>query len=98
LSESSSSGGGGLGIAGVAIVVLVTLKLAGVAPVADWSWAFVIFAPILAALVFVFLLIGVVGGVLGVGVAGLGISEWFGRRKMRNLMEKADKAEAEENE
>lgn len=36
MSESKSSGG--IGIFGVVFVVLITLKLAGVEPVASWSW------------------------------------------------------------
>jgi len=94
--SDSDNGGGGLGIAGIAIVVLVTLKLAGVAPVAGWSWFFIILAPIGVALAFWIVVFGIIGGVMGTAVAGAGISSWWGRRRMRKMMAEVNAAEEKE--
>lgn len=38
MSNNSGTSSGGIGILGLLGVVFVTLKLVGVAPVAEWSW------------------------------------------------------------
>jgi hypothetical protein len=40
--SKSSASGGGLGVCGVLTVLFVALKLLGVAPVAAWSWIWVL--------------------------------------------------------
>jgi len=89
VSESSSSGGG-LGVTGVAIVVLATLKLAEVAPVASWSWAAVIFYPILIAVGLFAAIFGVFFVVGGAAIGGSSFTRWWGRRSIRKMMEKMD--------
>jgi len=95
---SEREGGGGLGIVGVVTVVFITLKALEVPPVASWSWGFAIFGPFLIALAFWLVLFGLIGGVLGAGAAGSGISRWFGRRRMFRMMQQVYEEEAKEAE
>jgi len=96
--SDSDNGGGGLGIAGIAIVVLVTLKLAGVAPVAGWSWFFIILAPIGVALAFWIVVFGIVGGVMGTAAAGAGLTGWWGHRRLLKMMQEVDDEETKEKD
>jgi hypothetical protein len=96
--SDNNSGEGGLGIVGVVTVVFITLKALEIAPVADWSWGFVIFGPFLIGISFWLVVFGLFGAVLGVGAAGAGLSSWFGRRQMRKFNEMADVEEEKERE
>lgn len=90
MSEERSSGGGGIGATGVAVIVLVTLKLAGVAPVAGWSWAAVIFMPMLIGLGVWIAIFGIVFGLISVFSGGKSMSGWWGRRNIRKMMDAVD--------
>ena len=98
MSESNSSGGGGLGIGGVVTVVFITLKALEVDPVANWSWGFVLFGPLLITLAFWFVFFGLIAGVLGASAAGSGFSRWMGRRHMSRMMQQVYDEEAKEAE
>jgi hypothetical protein len=95
---SENSGRGGLGICGVVTVVFITLKALEVDPVANWSWGFVLFGPLLITLAFWLVFFVLIGGVLGVGAAGAGMSSWFGRRHMRRMMANVHEQERKEAE
>lgn len=94
--KKKSSSSGGTSIATVVMVVFVILKLTGVEPMASWSWAFVIFVPFLVSFAFAFAVIAMVVAVVGVFAGGREIGSWRGRRKMMDLMRKADEEEARE--
>ncbi len=42
MSDSKTTQSGGIGFCGLLAIVFITLKLVGVAPVATWSWLWVL--------------------------------------------------------
>ena len=64
--SSSSSSSGGIGFCGLLALIFITLKLVGVAPVAAWSWLWVL-SPLwipFAIVLGIFLIIGVIALIL----------------------------------
>lgn len=66
--NTSSSSSGGIGFCGLLAIVFITLKLVGVAPVAAWSWLWVL-SPLWIPFVLVIVILLIVG--LFVGIAAL---------------------------
>lgn len=42
MSTTSNTSGGGIGIAGILAIIFICAKVFGVAPVASWSWLWVL--------------------------------------------------------
>ena len=69
--NNSSAASGGIGLLGLVFIVFLVLKLAGIGPVAEWSWWWVT-APLwgpLALVLAIVLLVVVVFGVLWLGAS-----------------------------
>lgn len=78
--SNSNTSSGGIGICGVLTLIFITLKLAEVGVVAEWSWLWVL-SPLWIPAVIVL-------PIVGVAIVIAVIGEWFNRRRnLRKLLE-----------